>query len=251
MFELSLYHEFLSLIVPFHCVRCGREDTQLCEECANDLLFAAPECLYCGNTSHYGATHRYCRQRSAHFDNFVSCFRYHPVLKYILRAYKYSNEKVLFTVIGKLLQEYSQYDPFLSLSLFRGKKVLVIPIPMHRNKLRERGYSVSLSIAEIFKKIGKNIFEACTISEEIVIKNKETIAQAKVKKARRFVQQLGVFEIAPNANKIISTVNPQIIVIVDDVVSTGATAQSVLEAIKKQLSINNTVKFVLFSFARS
>jgi predicted amidophosphoribosyltransferase len=181
----------------------------------------------------------------------VSCFRYHPVLKYILRAYKYSHEKVLFSVIGKLLYEYSNHDPFLSFSLFRGKKVLVIPIPMHNNKLRERGYSVSLSVAQIFKKVGKDIFQTCTISEDIIIKNKETIAQAKVKKARRFVQQLGVFEIAPNAGRIISTINPDIIVIVDDVVSTGATAQSVLEAIKKQLSIDNAVTFALFSVARS
>ncbi|WKZ30562.1 MAG: hypothetical protein QY314_02180 [Candidatus Dojkabacteria bacterium] len=242
----------ISFFLPFRCVRCGKEDVQLCMECADELIFTAPECLYCGGTAHHGKTHPYCKQRAMHFDFFISCFRYHAVLKYIFREYKYHGERVLIRVIRQLLQEYAQYNPFLSFELFRNKNILLIPVPMHRNKLRERGYSSSQSVAEILQKILQQT-EYCRASvlHNIVVKVKQTKAQAQVKKFQRFTQQLGVFALQDGAQKVVSKLNVDLVVIVDDVVSTGATAQSLLETLKKGLHWPSHTQFVLFSLARS
>jgi competence protein ComFC len=146
-------------------------------------------------------------------DKARSVFVYKEPINYLIQGLKYSNQRYLIDFFRKdlknlYLQNYFNAD-------------YIIGIPMTKKSLRKRGYNQSILLA-------KALSEDTGVSYlDCVEKVKESKRQAKLGRAERLKNLKGVFKVI---NK--KLVKDKTIVIVDDVSTTGATAQTVAERLK-------------------
>ena len=105
--------------------------------------------------------------------------------------------------------------------LFQHKNTLIVPIPLHKNKLHERGYNVPTLIAQT---LGQTLsFEVAHILERVV----ETKAQAKITNVhQREKNTAGAFQLVSNYKK------TEHIILIDDVVTSGATLEAAARPLK-------------------
>ncbi len=139
---------FLPLTQP--CLLCKNFDggkLGICAECFNDLTWhTAPHCPQCGLESGSDICGQ-CLKNSPDFDRTLALFTYDYPANALLQHFKYHKAHHLAHTFGNLLAEEI------------GKKSnqstlvdLVIPMPMHPTRLKERGFNQALEIARIASK---------------------------------------------------------------------------------------------------
>ena len=105
--------------------------------------------------------------------------------------------------------------------------------------MKERGYNQTLLLAEKLQDIDRK--ENFKLEKNILIKNKETIHQAHIKNKRERLENLiGTFNVQ---NK--DLIKNRNIILIDDVVTTGAT----INEAKKELRKNGARKIIAFTIA--
>jgi ComF family protein len=115
---------------------------------------------------------------------------------------------------------------------------LLIPIPISKKRYRERGYNQSLLVCKELIRIDKENFD---LESSVLIKNKETEHQARIKnRNERLKNIIGSFE-TKNENKI----KNRNIILIDDITTTGAT----LNEAKKILKESGAKKIIAFTVA--
>ncbi len=112
---------------------------------------------------------------------------------------------------------------------------MVIPVPLHKNKLRKRGYNqVSKFAQEIAKSLNAEYVD------DVLIKVTNTNSQVTKSRLTRWLSNVEIFKVV-NAEKI----QNKHILLVDDIITTGAT----LEACGTVLLKNNQVKISIATMA--
>ncbi len=127
----------------------------------------------------------------------------------------------LFEIAGReLLKHIAEKDI--------GKFDMIIPVPLHKAKLRERGYNQSECIA---KGIGKVI--SLNVRTDVLNRIRNTTSQTKLNKEGRFKNIKDAFIIN---EKTINEIKDSRIIIVDDVVTTGSTLNEAIRTIRQSTS---------------
>ena len=135
------------------------------------------------------------------------------VLKKALWLLKYRGAKQLAKPLAELIKERVWKK-------METKDWLVIPIPLSKNKMRRRGYSQAELIA---KELSDNI---CA---DVLLKKFHTKSQVEVKdKEERLANIIGSFE-AKNSE----TITGKKIILIDDVLTTGATMREAKKVLKQ------------------
>jgi len=214
-----------NFFLPQHCLVCGSYISHslgfpLCSACFSRIEYLrSPLCVKCGrslNNSSALLCHR-CRAFPFHFDVARAVALYTSPLRECIHAFKYQSFISFRYLFGELLCEYLEKNPFL-------KEVdCLLPVPLHPARLKERGFNQSLILAE---EIAKR-FSLPLISKG-VRRIKPTLPQVglKVKERRKNVQ--GAFEI-----KEARLFQNKRILIVDDVLTSRSTVDSLSQALKK------------------
>lgn len=163
------------------------------------------------------------RAQRAHSDRVLSDLRGEAVFVYrdplvrdAIRAFKYSHIKQLGAVFAEtlydLLYEELMYDTLLSVE----RNLVVIPIPLSRERLYERGFNQSEIIAEHF--VGLFDTHMC-ILETALIRTRHTEKQAlRASRAEREENIRGCFTV-----NYPQKISGKRILLIDDVITTGAT----------------------------
>lgn len=134
-------------LFPGHCLLCAaRAPTAqpLCAACAAALpriAIACPRCaapLAQASAAACGA----CQQQRLYFDAVQAPFRYQPPMDRLIQGLKYHRRLSLARVLGNLLTQHLDADTTLSPDL-------LVPVPLHPARLRERGYNQSLELARV------------------------------------------------------------------------------------------------------
>ena len=115
-----------------------------------------------------------------------------------------------------LFQKFSEILPN-----FRNEEFLAIPIPLHKNKLRQRGFNQAELLAREFSKLSK-----VQLLTNALIKIKETPAQAEVSNKEARIKNLdGAFLVNPKSFNYLTAqpLNHLTIILIDDVSTTSAT----------------------------
>jgi ComF family protein len=201
---VNIYNFIVDILFPIECIRCKKKDFYLCEECTDKI----PE-----------PTHEKLPDISA-------CFDYqHPLVKKAIWDLKYYNKKHAAQMLGKKLSEYMTEEISELRQIHNGQRFIIIPVPLHHDRLRERGYNQAEKIARAFiQNTNADIFELRT---DIISKNKDTGHQARIhNKKIRLKNMVGAFSI----NKDIKN---RIIFVIDDVTTTGATLSEIIKILKK------------------
>jgi len=135
--------------------------------------------------------------------------------KELIHQFKYYDKTILAPLLVRLAQrsaaEFADAD-------------IIAPVPIHRNKLRQRKYNQA---ALLVKELGKVMDKPCNM--ELLQRAKETKSQVGLSSVMRRHNVRDAFIVNP---KYAGLLVGKIVVLVDDVISTGATAHECARALK-------------------
>lgn len=197
---------FLSLLFPRCCVVCGRPlvkgEECLCTMCNIELPRTdyhlrkdnPVEKLFWGKVPLERATSFYFYRKGSDF-------------RQILHQLKYGGQKGIGAIMGRYMAA-----ELLQSGFFEGVDV-ILPVPLHKKKLQIRGYNQSEWIAR-----GITAVTGIPINTEAVVRRKNTETQTRKSSLERWENVEGIFELH-HAESLAG----KHILIVDDVLTTGAT----------------------------
>ena len=209
-------------IYPRRCPLCdgvlGKNEPLLCRACARKLEFAEePRCFQCGKPLE-STEREYCgdcaRGRHRYLEGFAP-FVYQGIFKNSVLRFKYSGRP--------------EYAKFYSAAILRfgGDKIrrwdpeVLIPVPLHRERLLRRGYNQAEVLA---RQLGKEA--GIPVVSDAVMRKKNTEAQ-KLLGSRERKKNL---EKAFAAGKGIRAFRSALIV--DDIYTTGSTVDAVAKVLR-------------------
>ncbi|MBO4251056.1 MAG: ComF family protein [Clostridia bacterium] len=203
----------------WRCNGCGKEmfgDRFFCEECEKHLPYNDKiVCEHCGRAikspSAYCST---CKEILLSVDKARSAFNYDKPISGLIKKAKYDNGRYILDYFATKLAN-------LYFAEFASSEV-VCCVPMSKKRLKKRGYNQSELLAKKVAEIINVPFSDC------VAKNKETARQAKLKRSKRLKNLTDSFQIKDK-----NAVRGKNILLIDDVTTTGATAEAVAVKLKK------------------
>lgn len=204
---------WLDLVLPPHCVLCARAapPTLLCDACLSRLPQAAPGCPVCGIEHGEAGWCGRCLGRTPAFDRTIACFRYAPPLDRLIQSLKYGHDLAIAQALGTCM---AAVMPPLAVDL-------IVPVPLHRARLAERGFNQSVELARpVARALGRPIVHEATR------RRRQTQAQAGLSLAGRRRNLTGAFE----ARRRFDDLH---VLVVDDVMTSGATLEAFARCLKR------------------
>lgn len=202
----------ISLLAPHRCLVCKTEGALLCAWCAPDAMWHVPErCYRCQAASVDSAVCAACRSRTPLAHLWVRGL-YKDTAKQLLYALKFSRAKAAATIIGQLLDE---TVPALPLG------TVVTYIPTATSRVRLRGYDHARLIAMAFAS------QRGLPVRKLLLR----IGQSRQVGADRTHRQSQAAKnyIVPQP----ATCKGLEILLIDDIMTTGATVESAAAQLKK------------------
>ena len=213
----------LDIIFPRYCVNCKKFGDYLCTDCFARLSFDTKNiCLPCGKPSYNGITHPVCEGRYVVEGSFTGVV-FNSISKKLIYQFKYKPHlSSLSLFIGDLFYESliqnEEFNKIIDLQL------IFVPIPLSSAKLRKRGYNQAEILAKNLSK--KLSFSIVNCLERV----KETKSQFELNKEERRKNMAGAFRLKKEFKDYIKNKN---ILLVDDVLTTGATMSEAGKILKK------------------
>lgn len=224
---------FFELFFPKYCISCKKIGEYICSSCFSSISFTQGYmCAMCGNAALNGKTHPGCKTKYS-IDGVISCVEYKNVIKKVIYTLKYKPYAFnIVHAVGDLMYEMLIQDELWH--QINTEKTVFVPIPLYKSRLRTRGYNQSLLVAQ---ELGKR-FKLST--QDLLMRKRNTVRQASLPKKDRYINVKGAFSIASPVRNITS------VILVDDVVTTGATLVEAVNVLKR----NGVQKVWGVTFAR-
>lgn len=134
---------------------------------------------------------------------------------------KYYGSAKSASLLGRLLAE--EIPALVSESLT--KKPLLIPVPLHPNRIKARGYNQMTRVTEVTT---EQITDAVEHAPDILVRIKDTPRQTALSRTKRLLNVVDAFK-----TKNPTAVKGRVCIVVDDVATTGSTLLSAGSALKK------------------
>ena len=220
--HLSKIKFLSSAILSTNCFLCDANQTKnhgLCEACLKDLPWLpANSCPQCGLSSS-GQVCGSCLSSPPYFDATHAVFLYSYPVDAMIQRYKYSNTLSLSHTFGQLISEK------IGLIGNTNNVDLIIPMPMHPARLKQRGFNQALEIAKITDRVLNKNTKA-KLDYKSVTRQTLTPPQASLPLKDRVKNIKGAFKV--NAN-----LSGKRIAIVDDVMTSGASLNELAKTLKQ------------------
>jgi len=193
----------------------------LCPDCLNKIAFNHPVfCAKCSRPLSNPAKRlcRHCRHRELHFDRIWAAAIYDPTMRYLLHLFKYGQNTGLRLTFAEFLKQFVQryHVPVQDCDL-------ILPVPLHHTRFRERGFNQSELIARPLAAAWKIPFHP-----GILERYRFSIYQARVNSKQRWTNISGTFKI-----KHPDIIKDKNILIIDDLMTTGATLSEISRELKR------------------
>lgn len=147
-------------------------------------------------------------------------------IKNMIWSLKYRRNKHVANVFAQMLYDFF-VEEFSDLHIYSDfDKPVLIPIPMHKKHLQQRGYNQTILLAKELHKIGGDSF--CVLRADILQKIKNSPSQTKLHKNKRLKNIIGTFCVR-KPEEIIG----RSVVVLDDVTTTGATLNEARKILRK------------------
>lgn len=202
----------MAALLPQDCLLCAAAsgDALLCAECRRDLpRLPAALCPVCAEASPGGTICGACLKTPPHFDATFAAFRYAFPIDKLVQALKYQRRLATADFLANAM---------LAAGTPAGD--LVVPLPLSAQRLRERGFNQAAELARPLARALKLPLEldGCT-------RSRDTAPQAMLpwKERRRNIRH--AFECAID-------LGGQSVIVVDDVMTTGATLDEFARTLK-------------------
>ena len=220
----------LPLLYPRHCPFCDEllpYPETLCKTCRTRLpLIGQPTCFRCGKPLRDERQELCydCRIFPKSFDQGLALFLYNSMTRTSIVAFKYHNQRYLsdFYVEGICRMHLRQLNAW--------HLQAVIPIPVHKNKRKKRGYNQAELIAN---QLALRLNLTCYTN--LVLRNQDTLPQKQFSPQARLNNLKKAFRLNPafldNQGRL-KTKGLRRVLLVDDIYTTGATMESCTRLLK-------------------
>jgi ComF family protein len=195
------------------------ENSHFCPDCWMKIEFISdPYCLQCSTplpADYLGQQCHGCAEHAPQFDRSRSIFRYDELTKVMIHDFKFNDKTIYAKGLGELAFKFAN-------SLI-AESDIIIPVPIHPTRLRKRKYNHAALLAKKIAKLAK-----IKVDVDAIIKNSQTHSQVGLSRVERVKNLRDSFEISNSAN-----VKGKNILLIDDVMTTGATANECARILKK------------------
>jgi ComF family protein len=205
----------LDLLFPPRCVGCREAGSLLCARCRDEFeLVEPPLCPHCGRPSNNDRLCLLCQRDPLQIDGVRSMAYFDGTLREAIHSFKYHNLQDLAIPLGKLMGDYWEKSPLPA--------EIIVPVPLHKDRLRERGYNQAALLA---RELGKSI--GLPVSENSLVRVRATRPQV----------ELGAQERKENVSDAFHCSNIELkekqVLLIDDVCTTGATLEACSIALRQ------------------
>ncbi len=205
----------LDFLFPRWCVGCGREGELICAACRSSLAYIQPPiCPRCGVPQPRAQECPACAQKHlSSIDGIRSPFSFEGVMRQAVHQLKYRNLRILAAPLACLLAG------FLAQSQLPAD--VLVPVPLHSSRLRERGYNQSELLA---RELGR--LSGIMVQSNCLLRPRPTPPQvrtAALKERQRNVR--GAFTCT-------GRLDGRRVLLIDDVATSGATLDACAAALK-------------------
>jgi ComF family protein len=198
--------------MPQDCLLCGSPsgETLLCAACSDELpRLPGDICPVCAEAAPGGAICGSCLKTPPQFDATVAAFRYAYPADKLVQALKYRWRIATADFFARAM-----------LAGPRPEGDLMVPLPLHRTRLAERGFNQSVEIARPLARALKLPLEL-----DGCIRSRDTTPQASLPWKARKKNIRGAFECGVG-------LTGKSVIVVDDVMTTGATLDEFARTLK-------------------
>ncbi|MGB6976389.1 MAG: double zinc ribbon domain-containing protein [Gammaproteobacteria bacterium] len=214
----------LEWLLPYTCVFCGapgHEKLDLCKDCSKELPWLEHACPRCAQPySAYQTDVQLCGtclKDPPPYDNTIATFIYQKPVDYLIGGLKFHSQLVYARLLSELLlQSLNQhYQP-------SNRPQMIIPMPLHKTRLRERGFNQAVELARPIAKLW-----GIPISLHDCQRIRATPAQLELPAKQRRKNVKNAFQVQKNFHF-------EHVAILDDVITTGSTVQELSLQLRRQ-----------------
>jgi ComF family protein len=217
----KLLRSLAKALYPPRCAICrapGHDGMDICAPCYRELPWITSACSQCAlplaHESQADALCGRCQKKPPRFDSSISLFRYDANAMQLVQQLKFNQRLAVSRLLGEMMMQ----------KIVERQKEMpecIIPVPLYRKRLRKRGFNQSIEIARPLAN-GLDI----PIDLGSVVRASDTRPQTGLDRDSRRKNIKGAFE----------TVSPPPyahIALIDDVVTTGSTANELARVLKR------------------
>lgn len=213
----------LDLLFPVRCLGCGvlLKKDYLCRLCFKKIeINNNSKCLFCSSKTVDGKTCIFCK-RSHDLDQTIVAARYDNFLiQKLIKAFKYRFVKDIGNMLGELLIKKIKKQPIDQRLL---QNAVVVPVPLTKTRLNWRGFNQAEFLACFIAR-----YLNIPLENKLLKRIKNAKPQAEVEKEERTKNIKGVFAYTDG-----DAVKNRVVILVDDVTTTGSTLNECAGALKK------------------
>lgn len=214
----------INLIFPRICVGCGSSGSYLCKDCKKDLHPHPEICPITHKPSPWYAVRQDLLTISNPLDGCIVLFRFEPLIKKLILWLKYRHHRDIAWFLGERLALALQSHEILWQLLTVNSTLLITYVPSHRiRRYITKWYNQSELLA---KELSQSLYKTNQVTQ-VCKKTKHSHSQVGMSRNQRKQNLSDAFEV----------INPipawSTIIIVDDVLTSGATMVEMAKTIKR------------------
>jgi len=204
-------------VFPAHCFICnhaGHDSLDLCAACLQDLIPLEQSCSICSIelTTQQHICGR-CLQSTPNFDRVEALYRYQGHAQFLIQQLKFHSKYCCAKIIGTLMASH--------LNLLNKAPDALMAVPLHKKRMIERGFNQSELIAQ---HLHQQLNIPLLSSHVKRIRHTDNQSSLSANERRKNIHQAFSYRSAANINSV---------AIIDDVVTTGSTANELAKTLKK------------------
>lgn len=191
-----------------------------------DLIYKK-KCYFCGNSKYSSVMCPICYEKLEYSNRFANriilgadiyCAGiYTKELQKLIRGLKYHGQRELAYYQAKFM-----FDYFSTIDALKGKSFVLIPVPLHKNRIRKRKYNHMELVCEEFGKLS-----GFKTNFNLIKRIKDTSPQYKLSRQQRLKNLSNAFEVDK------TQIGETPLLLMDDICTTGSTFEEIIKELKK------------------
>jgi ComF family protein len=222
----QFFQALLDVFLPPICHICREfiphaDEIHICPDCRRRLpLVISPLCPVCGipfigtGDDHHCSR---CLTQPPRFDIARAPFLYEGAMRDLIHSFKYDRRSHLRRPLSLLLLE--ELHSFLS----EEKPHIIVPVPLHRSRLRQRGFNQAVLLGSL---LSRRL--SLPLLPDALVRTRRTTPQIELSAAERRTNVTGAFSV-----KRAAAVAGKRVLLLDDVMTTGSTMNECAGELKK------------------
>ena len=208
-----------NIVSPASCVLCAGKSLEwsVCDECLQDLPWLTYGCPICATPMKESAICGECLATPPAFDSTYSALLYKPPINHLICDLKFRGKLANARLLGELMYYDLRKSGVVALMATFD---LIVPVPLHHSRLRQRSFNQT---AEIGRFLAKHL--KLPLGHDVIRKVRRSSSQTELSMHKRRKMPQTLFRVTRDI--------PPRVLLIDDVMTTGTTVDTLARVLKK------------------